>query len=273
MAGTPAILNAEEIGQKLSESFRVLAKLQGFSERTVVLAEVGVVLKTCVLRTKVAKPDIIAIRVRHQVLRGLDLTQSTGPESVTINTGQRGFAGRVWWRTKNDRFQLAGQLSDDAQTFTPSRYHFKKGNWIDIQEAAQDAAIGVKRALPLALGSANLARQSWVQMADDLGLILEDIPGGASGAAIAKARRAIASNGRTYRNGIGTEQYEQNKSYLATLTNQLPYWPKINLDTILAAVLAGRAKFFEQNVQREVFASHANTVRAYPWLKLVGAEL
>lgn len=269
---SPAILNAEEVGEKLSASFRTLAKLQGFSEATVVRGEVAVILKTCVQRTKVAKADAVTMRTRNRVLRDMGYTQGDGPGSVTINSGVRGFAGRIWWRTRNNRFQLAGQMADSGQQYMPNHRHFSEKDWFDIEDAVHDYAAAMKRDLPLALGSANLARQSWVQMADDLGLILEDFPGGASAAAIAKARRSIASNGRTYRNGIGTEQYEANKSYVATMVNQLPYWPKIQLDTILAAVLAGRAKFYEQNVARGVFASHAETVRAYPWLKVAGVE-
>src|SRR4051812_18051805 len=96
---SPMILNADEIAAKFSESIRTIAKLQGFSERTVTLAEVGVVLKTCAGRTKVAKPDAITRAARLRVLRGLGFTKADGPGSVTINAGIRGHAGRVWFRT------------------------------------------------------------------------------------------------------------------------------------------------------------------------------
>lgn len=270
----PAIINAEEIGEKLSESIRAIAKLQGFSEQTVTLAECGVILKTCVGRTKFAKPDAIERSTRLSVLRKLDLTQTAGPESVTINAGIRGPHGRVWFRTRNDKFQLGGQTSDDAQRFTPSKFHFKFENYIDIREAANDYGLAIRRALPLAQKSAGLARQSWVQISDDLGLILEDVPGGSvSAAAIAKARTALASNGRSYVNGIGTQAYEENKSFVATMKNSLPYNVKAGLDRVLLSTLAGRAKFFEQNVARGVFNSQAETVKKYPWLKLLGAPV
>lgn len=268
----PAIMNADEIGAKLSESIATLAKLQGFSEQTVTLAECGVILKTCVGRTKVAKPQAIERGARLATLKRLDLTRSAGPESVTINAGIRGPHGRVWFRTKKDKFQLGGQVSDDGQKFTPSKYHFKFENFIDIKEAANDYGLAIRRAMPAAQKAAGLARQSWVQIADDLGIILEDVPGGgASAAAIAKARTALASNGQSYVNGIGTPAYVENKSFVATMKNSLPYNVKAGLDSILTSTLAGRAKFFEQNVARGVFNSQAETVKKYPWLKLLGA--
>jgi hypothetical protein len=111
------------------------------------------------------------------------------------------------------------------------------------------------------------------QIADDLGIILEDVPGGGlSAAGIAKARRALTSGGKNYKNGIGTAAFEQNKNFFVTLKNSLPYNVKMGLDRVLLGVLAGRAIKFQENVRRDVFASHAETVRAYPWLKLLGAE-
>ena len=111
-----------------------------------------------------------------------------------------------------------------------------------------------------------------MQIADDLGIILEDVPGGgASASAIAKARAALASNGRSYINGVGTPAYVENKSFVATMKNSLPYNVKAGLDRVLVSTLAGRAKFFQQNVARGVFASQAETVKKYPWLKLLGA--
>jgi hypothetical protein len=269
----PALLNADEIAEKFSQSLRTLAKLQGFSEQTVTTAEAGVVLKTCAGRTKVAKPDAVSRSARVRTLRGLGFTRTAGPESITINAGLRGAAGRVWLRTRKDKYQLVGQMSDNAQKLTPSKYHLRAGDYTDVKEAAADYGLALKRALPAALESAGLARQSWVQIADQIGLVLEDVPGGgASPAAIAKARRVLASNGRSYQNGTGTTAFEENKSFFITLINRLPYNTKIGLDAVLLSTLAGRARYFEQNVARGVLASHAETVRAYPWLKLLGVE-
>ncbi|HYD85636.1 MAG TPA: hypothetical protein VEA63_16325 [Opitutus sp.] len=273
----PTILNADEVAAQLSQSIVTLAKLTGFSERTVTLAECGAILKACVGKTKVAAPGEIRSRVRTKVFRHVGVT--SGQQSVTINTGARGTYGRVWSYVKNPAnprpasrrdWLLVGQLSDDGQRFTPAKYRVRR--WSDVIDLTQEVARELKKAVPPALASAGLARQSWVQIADDLGIILEDIPGGSvSAAAIAKARKAIASNGRTYTNGIGTMAYEENKSFLAKLVNQLPYNTRAKLDLTLASVMAGRARYFAENVNRQVLASHAATVRAYPWMKLLGA--
>lgn len=279
----PAILNADEIAAKFSESLRVLSKLTGFSERVVTLAEAGIVLKTCAGRTKVAKPDKIEMRTRGRVLKTLGLT--SGAQTVTINSGQRGQPGRVWAlvggnektsakRTgKRSSFQLAGQMSDDAQKFTPTKYHLTDTRWAQVRDATSEYGTALRRALPIAKQSAGLARQAWIQIADELGIILEDIPGaGASAAAIKKARASIASDGKLYQNGAGMTEYQEAKSFVVTLINRLPYWQKIKMDSVLLGVIAGRVGKYEQSVARAVFASHAETVKAYPWLKLLGAE-
>lgn len=275
-----AILNAEEIAAKFSESLRTLAKLQGFSERIVTLAEVGIVLKTCVGRTKVAKPSLIrgragisAYRTARRVTYGDKLDNrnkgATPPGTASINLGFKGKypENTVWYRTKNKKYQpvYKGGFSRGWHIDTVGFFRAKQLMDIYKTELRAELEAGKK--------ATGLARQSWVQMADDIGIILEDIPGSrTSPAAIAKARRAIARDGRPHRNGVGLETYRENKSYVVTLINQLPYWPRIKLDTVLLSVLSGRAKFFEQNVARAIFESHSQTVRAYPWLKLVGAS-
>lgn len=266
-----AILNADEIGAKFSESIRTLSKLTGFSERTVTLAECGIVLKTCAGRTKVAAPKTIDVRAQVRALRTLGLTggASNREANVSINAGLRGPYGKVflrkkdgvgWRRTHNAGFQVINR-------------HYKKGDWIDIQEAIADANREMDKARRAGQQSAGLSRQSWVQMADDLGITLEDVPGGGiSAAGLKKARAAMASNGKVYANGYASATDDPGRAFYATLTNRLPYWPKLHFDSILAGVIAGRAKFFQQNVERAVFASYAETVRKYPWLRLVGAE-
>lgn len=284
----PRITNAEQVARDFSESLRTVAKLKGFSERTVTIGEVGTILRACVGKTKIADPQKADIRSRQKALKSLHLTTgSASGNYVSVNSGLRGPAGFVWFKTDGPhprskvkggakitgrRFQLAGRIPPNGGAFDPGKFHFKPADWFAIQAAAFDASAAIQKAVPLGRASAGLAAQSWVQMGDDLGIALEDFPGGASSSKLAKARAAIASNGRVYTNGIGTEQYEENKSYFATLINQLPYWPKIQLDTVMLTVLAGRAKYFQQNVARAVFASHAETVRAYPWMKLVGEE-
>ena len=287
MSAAPAILNTAEITAKFSESLRTLAKLQGFSEQTVTLAEVGVVLKTCVGRTKVTKPEATDRRSRLMALRGLKLTRADRG-GVSVNVGPRGIPGFVWYRTDGPHprsqvkggakvtgrpWQLAGVISADGQKFTESKLHFKPSAYFKIKSAVFDAQEAIKLALPRGVASVGLARQSWVQIADDAGIILEDIPGGTTSArAIQKARAAIASNGRTMINGIGSSEYIEQRNFIFTLKNRLPYNLQIGLDGVLLGVLAGRAKFFEENVKRGVFASHTETVKKYPWLKLVGAE-
>src|SRR5690606_7898240 len=124
--------------------------------------------------------------------------------------------------------------------------------------AAYGAALKVM--LPRALQSVGLSRQSVVQIADALGIDLTAVKGqGISPAGIAKARAAIASNGRSYRNGTGVQAGDPIR-YHVTLINRLPYGRRTGMDRTLAFVVAGRAKHIEIAYRKGAFGSMA-TVR------------
>jgi len=261
---------------KLSIAFRAVAKAARVAGHEILRGEAGIILKECARRTKTttaAKADQrSALRVLNK--KGLDLTGSGGtePGDITVNAGWRGPFGRVWVRSPARRrgggrpFRLAGQISATRFSFKPERYHWKRGTWTDIIEAAADVAYQMRKAIPAGRRAIGLARQSWVQIADSLGIRLEDVKGGGSfsAAGLAKARAAIAATGRRYVNGLSRQEMGARASI--TLINRYPRNRRMGMDRTLAGVLIGRVRFFHQNLRRGVFASIANTARAYPYL-------
>lgn len=269
---TPRIINGPQVAAQLSAAIKDIARLTGFSERQVTLAEAGSVLKQCAGRTKTANPAQIDVRTRVSILRRLGDTRSgqsadsTG--MTTINAGRRGIAGLMWVKTAKT-FKIAGVQSFDGQKFTPANRHWKDEDWITIKSTQSGASQFLAKAMPLARQSAGLARQSWVQIADAVGIRLEDVPGGgASPGAIAKARGALNSSGRYYVNGTATEQEQAAKSYFVTLINRLPYHAKAGLDTVLAGVLAGRVGLYRRTFANGAFKSIAKSAHNYPWMKV-----
>ncbi len=264
------VINGPEVAAKLSAGIKDIARLTGFSERAVTLAEAASILKSCAGRTKTAKPSQIDIRTRVKVLHALGLTKTNtnAGRNVTINAGRRGIAGMTWVKTVNNKWRLAGVQSFDADKFTPNNRHWKNKDWADIQDALQDSGAGIRRALPMGRQAAGLARQSWIQIADDLGIRLEDVPGGgASPAALAKARLAMSSSGKYYVNGLAAEQEQKAKSYFVTLINRLPYHTKAGLDMVLAGVLAGRVGLYKRTFADGAFKSISAAAHNYPWMK------
>lgn len=250
---------------------RSMAKLTGFSEQEITKGIAGRVLKKWAGYTRVAKPAIIERNARLRALRGLELSRGKAGNrgsSITINAGIRGPAGLVWLRTEKKRFSLAGRIDPKTGRFIANWRHYRDGDWTDINEAAQDYGIALKRQRKLGKRAAGLARQSVIQIADSIGIDLAKVPGsGISSAGIAKARRAIATDGQPHINGYGTEQGSGGK-YSVRLVNQYPFMIKSNIDAGLRFAMSGEVGYFRKNVSRGVFGSIRNIARAYPWLKV-----
>lgn len=266
------VINGPQVTAQLSAALKDIARLTGFSEKVVTKGEAGAILKTWAGRTKVAKADVIDYRSRKRALHRLGFTKTSEVGGITVNTGTRALAGRMWVKTAGKRgkgWKMAGRLDPDTFQFTPANFHWKDKDWINIKEAAIDSELAIKRETQRGQASAGLARQSVVQIADKLQIDLSRIPGGgASPAAIAKARLAIASNGQRYINGTGTETEEKNAGrYFVTLINSLPYHAKAGLDRTLAEVLAGRVGLYRRTFANGAFKSIQGTTRSYPWIR------
>ncbi len=268
------IINGPEVTAKLSAGLKDIARLTGFSERDVTRGEAGQILKTCAGRTKIARPDQVDARTRKRVLHDMDLTKTTQVGGITINTGTRGQAGLVWVRTngrsgKGRPYRLAGVQGFKGSPFTPTNRHWKDGTWIDINEAVNDSGRMMQRMAPLIKAAGGLARQSWIQIGDAIGIKLENVQGGGiSPSALSKARAAIASNGQRYINGTASEQQEKDAGrYFVTLINSLPYWPNIGMDRTLAGVLAGRVGLYKRTFADGAYKSIQSAARNYPWMR------
>jgi hypothetical protein len=264
------IKNGPALAAQFSGMIRSMAKLTGVSERDITRGEAGRILKKWAGYVKVAKPAIIERNARLRSLRALGLTGGgnvRGAGNVSINAGIRGAVGRVWFRTQQRRFQLAGLVDPKSGKLTPNQRHFRKADWIDINEAIQDYNIALNRALEAGKRASGLARQSVIQIADSLKIDLNGVPGsGVSTAGIAKARKAIASDRRLHVNGYGFEK-NNGGSYSCTLVNLYPFMLKSDIDFGLRRAMAGELGYFQQNLRRGVFGSIRNISRAYPWLK------
>lgn len=260
-----------------TRAFRRLQELPGFDPKTALIAEAGVILKTWAGRTKVAKPADLEIRARRRALYILGLTNG----DITINAGSRGTPGLVWHRSSTTRsfgrakrkFSLVGRMNPRTHRFTSEWKHFRDDDWRDITTAITRAEEKINVESKRAAQSSGLARQSVIQIADDLGIDLSKVKGGGtlSAAGIAKARAAIASNGSAYKNGMGRSGGDQAKSFVE-LINRLPFGVKAGMDRTLAGVIAGRAKFIETSYERGAFDSFSGVARAFPEiLRLRGA--
>ncbi len=243
-----------------------LGRFTGAELKDVIRAATASILKACAGDTPVATQQQADTRSRKRAVRDLGFTggRNNREADISVNAGVRGPYGRVFKRKRDG----TGWRRTHEAGFRPLWQHYKRGDWIDLQEAVASVKSAVARALPMGRAAVGLARQSWVQIADDLGIALEAVPGGRiSAAGIAKARAALASNGRAYDNGQARE-YGEARAFFVEIINRLPYGRKIALDQILVKNVNARARFFEQNLSRGVFDRLASATRAYPGLEI-----
>lgn len=253
--------------RKFMEAMTGLQRNLGVSMKTVIRAETGSILKQCAGDTKVATQQKADTRSRTKVTRELGYSgrgRSRGEHPVTVNSGQRGEVGRVFILKKDG----SGYRRTHNKSFDPLHQHYRNKQWYDIRDAIADVKAGWQSAIPLGRAAIGLARQSWIQIADAIGIQLETVPGGGiSAAGLAKARAAIASDGRAYVNGQAAE-FQTNKSFIVELVNRLPYGRKAKLDRVLVRRINGRAAFFAKNVKLGVFNSVSKILAAYPGFKV-----
>jgi hypothetical protein len=103
-----------------------------------------------------------------------------------------------------------------------------------------------------------------VQSADDLGIDLGAVKGGGiSSSRLIKARAAIASNGKRFKNGSGVVQGDNTKVSII-LRNNLPFGVKSGMDRTLASVIRGRAKFIETAYRKGAMDSARAAAKSFP---------
>lgn len=263
---------------KLPTAFRAIAAAAHRSPVNILLGEAGIILKACAGATKVATADQADKRARLRYLRDQQLTGRNPGVGVTVNAGVRKGApyGRVFLRTSTGHWRRSHEAGFKPVAGMPRPGRKKAGDryserdWLLVRSVVETVKRGIAPARAAGKRTIGLARQSWVQIADALGIRLESVKGGGklSAAGIAKARAAIASNGQRYANGLGTLERKAYET-IVTLTNRYPAGHRIGMDRTLRAVAIGRVRYFEENMRRGVFRTIASTARAYPYLQVV----
>jgi hypothetical protein len=265
--------------RKFSEGGRVIAAAMGTSVELWARAEAGSILKRWAGLTKVATAKQLG---RSAILRtyrdarrdvGFDNPRkgSTSVGQASINLGFRsGPFGKVYYRTR--KAGAAGGRRGLQDVYGPnfgSGKHIADRDFGKVERMKNFFQGAYKGMVKAAKQSAGLSRQSVIQIADQLGIDLGRVPGmGVSAAGIAKARTAVASNGRHYQNGYGVVSDGAKEFYL-TLINRYPKGGKVGMDRTLATVIRGRLKYFRRNLEEGTFLSAERAAKAYPYLKVL----
>jgi hypothetical protein len=118
-------------------------------------------------------------------------------------------------------------------------------------------AIRKKRADDLAkkLHARGLAKQSWVLIANKLGIPIR---------APQYVLRAVATTGRTYYEDVSTTEHYDDRKIEISIENNQPTINAIGGSGILEMAIAGRVKFYFQNLSHGVFMSLDKIAKKYP---------
>lgn len=259
--------------KKFSESGQVIAGVMGTSVELWARSEAAVILKAWAGKTKVGAESKLErrglIEAYRRARRAVGFSVYKGgvePGQASINLGIRGTFGRVWYRTrKNGKFQPT-----HAAGFRTPVWRIKSDDWLPVGRLVDDFRASYQRIVDQFKASAGLSRQSIVQIADDLGIRLEDVQGGGtlSAVGIQKARNALATNQQRYRNGFGIIGRDAREFYV-TLVNRYPKAGPLFMDQTLMQVISGRLGYFKRNLEEGVFLSVEKTAKKYPYLQVL----
>ena len=255
------------------QALREMARLTELPLKTVVRAEAGSILKFCAGETKVADPEKVPSRARQRLIRELGFNGRAGGTAIQISSGIRKptVGGQITAMSTGPRSSRKRRIAyfasvDQSVEYTgsPSKFHWKRSDWVDIQEARADYSRSAAQWISRAMKSIGLARQSWIQIADSIGIRLESVPGGRlSAAGIAKARAAIASDGQRHINGRSRE-VDSAESYFVDLINVYPANSRLGMPRILLQAIRNRQSHFERLLNKGVFDSMQAVAQQFP---------
>lgn len=242
-----------------------LSRRTGISLPVVMRHEAGHVLKKCIVRTKVASQS----KIKKAAPSHARIRSFSKSEGLSTTTGAKG--GRkntIWYKSPTAKKPFpVGEFSSTGKSGKAYSSSTRSiGPYIQSIVASALAAYKSLAATTLEqrLKSAGLARQSWIHIADSLGMDLLMLQGGDDvGAAMSKARGAVASSGKRHINGWGIETTAAAKTTI-TLVNVLPYASKLQLSGKLSSAINGRAAFLRRNIQEGVFNSAQQVAAKYP---------
>lgn len=227
------------------------------------------ILEGCIRRTKMA----IAKFIRAKFKAKGNSARLPGV-AMSVNSGIRGgMEGRVWYGedpsistsvTPKQRAALQRRAKRGGKVWTimenavhPGAGMLRRFQALDSFRQA-DIKGRIRGLLDAALRARGLARNSWLQIAQKLGITLNSVVGGQQVAA------ARPSSGASYQPGNGSARYEGPKQLYYELANSYPFRHfKIDGAQILSWAIQGEMGYFRNNLKHGVFADLQAIAKKY----------
>lgn len=255
--------------QKFTQAGKAIADTMGQTFEVWAMGEASIICKQWMAHIPIANPQSVLLGTRSRSTKEAQV-RSLAKFGITANTGRKGGkVGRIWYRTKGKKFQIAGDVTDDGQ-FVPANMHFKDGAWSRISTGAQGYARILPGMIKAGKEAIGLARNSVLQIMESLGVTAESVNTGGgdiSSADLAAVRSAKPSSGALYLNGYAVKESSGNK-FSVTLINRYPRIRESRIDVALDEVLAQRLAYQQSNLSLQVEGDMRKLAQAYPYLAI-----
>jgi hypothetical protein len=228
---------------------------------TVLATGVAGVLKLAIRNTPEATPKQILRRARRRAAGKAGMQMTRAPEwgMRTINLGVNGPYGRVWLRTPRDKWNLVL-----GPGFARNAHHVKAGDWIDVKETVEDYRSALKRQLDHGTRARGLARQSWLQCIDAMGVDVDKVP--PLYVKVPARVRSAMGGGMRRQNGTAIRGQSGRDELTITVINSYPRQADMEFGRILASARDQRTKAMTMELHKGVFDDVKTLERRYPIL-------
>ena len=194
--------------------------------RSIIRSETQSILEAAVKKTKAAQVKLIESDVRQTRVRKLP-----NGKTYLVNTSDK-FKSPSWWSPP-----------------APKGWRLPNAVWAAVQ-------LQIKQDIALIKGARGLAKKSWMQVAQSLGISIS-VPSYVEKAKTQKSDYPEDATGTEKTNGSG---------FFIEITNARTYSPSVR-DAIRAA-MRGRTNFFKKNMKLGVFKKSSEIAAKYPGLKV-----
>lgn len=254
MAGTGYIKELDISG--FMRVSRELSAMSGIPMESVIVHQVGMLMKACIRRTPVRTKGAI---IKRMSKRGGRVEFASG-RVIQLMKAHRGAESAVMFLDDSTfrpkRGRKAPRVENGKTWHDMSKRHWSNKRWARFQAHNTMARKHRQNMLKETMAARGLAKQTWFRVMQDLGLGTGDIP--------AYVRNARGPGGKEYDEGFAKMVIEEAGQFVEmTITNPLLIG-KLNWHRIFQGAINDRVKAFEIEMEKGVFDTIKTRAQRYP---------
>lgn len=241
------VLDVDDFGfRKMCED---LATLSGKTFEHVLIDQTAALLKVCLRMTPAARSAAIVKRISREN----DHVQFPSGHIISIwkKAGSTMFLDDSTW---DKRGKAPRQVGSGMTWHDMTKRRWSDARWARYQ-AYQAELKNYQKDPKAALRARGISKQSWLQIAQDLGIDLD---------APKYVKNATPSNGKTYKNGIARKFLDVAAAYIEIANDNYLVVKRLNGWGIVQKAINTRLRAFQIETEKGVFDDLATRAKRYP---------